>query len=134
MLSFSSNYKASLQTSLNAHMSGVTKTVMNTPCTDCQTGKNVSRVLSDLKGGQTGYQNRRGGSNNRGRGRFNNRRNGRSNNDRYNGRSRGRGRSFSRGGNRDQSRRNDNTSANNHNNTSAPSTGGTGKFSLTCYD
>ena len=102
MLTFSSTYKASLQTQLNAHMSGVTKTVMNSPCIDCQTGKDVNRVLSDMKGGSSGYQKRRGSST-RGRGRYNNRRKGY--NDRFNTRSRGRGRGGYRGNHRDSSSR-----------------------------
>ena len=107
MLTFSSTYKASLQTQLNAHMSGVTKTVMNSPCIDCQTGKDVNRVLSDMKGGASGYGARRGSSH-RGRGRRNNdRRNGRGYNDRSSNRSRGRGRNSHRGNHRDGNARAD---------------------------
>ena len=50
MLSFNGTYKGSLQAELNGHMSGVTKSVMNSPCVDCTTGKTVQRALTDQKG------------------------------------------------------------------------------------
>ena len=89
MLSFNGTYKGSLQAELNGHMSGVTKSVMNSPCVDCTTGKTVQRVLTDQKGnGQR--SGGRGRYNSRGRGRFG----------RGGGRGRGRGnfRGKSRGG------------------------------------
>ena len=126
MLTFSSTYKASLQSQLNAHMSGVTKTVMNSPCIDCQTGKDVNRVLSDMKGGNAGYQNRRG-SNGRGRGRYNNnRRRGNSYNDRSNSRyNKNRGKSSYRGNQRENTPRSDNSGGNSGSSNSKPTTGKT---------
>ena len=79
---------------------------MNSPCIDCQTGKDVNRVLSDLKGGASGYGNRRGSST-RGRGRKNDRKNGRGYSDRSYNRPRGRGRPSYRGNQRDGNTRND---------------------------
>ena len=66
ILTFNSTYKASLQKDMNGHMSGVTKSVMNSPCVDCQTGKTVSRVLSEQKSNNSN----RGGRNNRGKGKW----------------------------------------------------------------
>ena len=87
MLSFSGTYKGSLQNELNGHMSGVTKSVMNSPCVDCTTGKTVQRALTDQKGGN--QRSGRGRYGSRGRGYYNNR----------GGRGRGRGgRGRSRGG------------------------------------
>lgn len=56
-------------------MSGVTKSVMNSPCVDCTTGKTIGRALNDQKGsggrsgrGRGGFRGRGRGGRGRGRG------------------------------------------------------------------
>lgn len=101
LLNFDSVQKSSLQEQLRSHMSGITKSVMNSPCCDCQSGKSVNRALQDQNGRSNSFQNRRrgGGYRNNYNRNSNNNSWGRNRNRGYNNRGRNRGRNnYGRGG------------------------------------